>query len=493
MQCRLLPARKRGSKFLNATIKPCHNAVTDSSLDWAEKVLLLPRPTARHRVRSVAVPHEPPHERRPNGHHAGNAALLLTEDTRMSSPHPSHFSALLHRHVLRTTLGFMSLLGVGLLPGCSRSEAQGGPPMAPPVSVAPAVQRMLQTSDEFTGRLEASETVDIRPRVGGTLEAVHFKAGEEVKRGQLLFSIDARPYAAELARAQAQLASARTALALSTSEQQRAEKLLAQRAISQQEADQLTAASRNNQSTVKSAEAAVAAAQLNVEYSQIRSPLNARASRDNVSVGNLVAVGDPVLTTLVSQDKVYAYFDVSEQTYLRLSPALNGKTRPVVSMGLSNERGFPHQGVIDFFDNRLNPATASVRARAVFDNSKRQFTPGLLARLKLASGENSAVVMTPERAIGTDQSKRFVWVLGDDKMPQFREVQLGALEGGMRVISSGLKAGELVVVNGLQRVRPGAPLNAQVLGVDEQGLPITPPPAVPPGVAPSASAPANKG
>jgi multidrug efflux system membrane fusion protein len=390
--------------------------------------------------------------------------------------------------------GALAVLGIVLLlPGCGRSEAQGGgPPMGPPVSVAPAVERSVQASDEFTGRLEATETVDVRPRVGGTLEAVHFKAGDEVKRGQLLFRIDARPYEAELARAQAQLAAARTSADLAASEQARAQKLVAQRAISQQEADQLSSGARNSLSSVKAAEAAVAVAKLNVDYSQIRSPLTGRASRNNISPGNLVAAGDPVLTTVVSQDKVYAYFDVSEQVYLRLAPALASKKRPVVAMGLSSEAGFPHQGAIDFFDNRLNPATASVRARAVFDNTGQAFTPGLFARLRLASGESLPAVLTPERAIGTDQSKRFVWVLGGDKMPQFREVKLGALEeGGMRVVTSGLKAGELVVVNGLQRVRPGAPLNAQVLAVDDKGLPITPPPA-PPGAA-SGAAPAASG
>lgn len=381
---------------------------------------------------------------------------------------------------LKTLWPLAALLTLStVLSGCGQADAQGGPPMAPPVSVAPTVQRAVQTQDEFTGRLEATETVDIRPRVGGTLEAVHFKAGDEVKRGQLLFTIDPRPYRAELARLEAQLASARTASALAAGEQARAQKLLAQRAISQQEADALTASAANNQSSVKAAEAAVTAARLNVEYSQIRAPIAGKASRNNISVGNLVAVGDPVLTTLVSQDKVYAYFDVSEQTYLRLAPALNGKTKPVVQMGLSSDTGFAHQGAIDFFDNRLNPATASVRARAVFDNPKRQFTPGLLAKLKLSSGEPANAVMTPEKAIGTDQNKRFVWVLGADKMPQFREVKLGALEGGMRVVTEGLKAGELVVVNGLQRVRPGMPLNAEELKVDAQGMPITPPPQAP--------------
>lgn len=393
----------------------------------------------------------------------------------------------------RTTLAIVAwaLAGFGLavmLPGCGRSEAQGGPPMAPPVSVAPSVERLVQAHDEFTGRLEATDTVDVRPRVGGTLEAVHFKAGEEVRRGQLLFTIDARPYAAELARAEAQLAAARTSAELAASEQARAQKLVAQRAISQQEADQLASSSRNSQSSVKAAEAAVTAARLNVEYTQIRSPINGRASRNNISPGNLVAAGDPVLTTVVSQDKVYAYFDVSEQIYLRLAPALAAKKRPAVAMGLSSESGYPHQGAIDFFDNRLNPATASVRARAVFDNPKDVFTPGLFARLRLSSGEKAPAVLIPERAIGTDQSKRYVWVLGGDKMPQFREIKLGALEdGGMRVVADGLKAGELVVVNGLQRVRPGAPLNAQVLQVDEKGMPIAPPPPALPGGTPAAA------
>jgi RND family efflux transporter MFP subunit len=363
--------------------------------------------------------------------------------------------------------------------GCDSSAAQGKAPMAPPVSVAAAVQRQVQTQDEFSGRLEATETVDIRSRVAGTLNAVHFAAGQEVKRGQLLFSIDARSYQAELARLTAQLTSARSAQASASSEQSRAQKLLAQKAISQQEADQLGAAARHAQSAVKAAQAAVAAAQLNVQHSEIRAPMPGRMSRHNVSVGNLVAPGEPVLSTLVSQQKVYAYFDVSESTYLRLAPALHARHLPKVRMGLSNETGFAHEGVIDFLDNRLNPATASVRVRAVFDNTDRLFTPGLLARLTLASGEMLPVVMTPERAIGTDQSKRFVWVLGEGNMPQFREVQLGSLVEGMRVIVKGLKAGEQVVVNGLQRVRPGMAITPELLGVDAQGMPVPAAPKAP--------------
>lgn len=373
-----------------------------------------------------------------------------------------------------------------LLAGCEPTQAQGGPPMAPPVSAAPAVQKNVQLYEEFSGRIEAVETVEIRARVAGTLDRVHFRDGQEVKRGELLFSIDARPFAAELAQAEAQLASARSAAALAGTEQARAKKLLEQKAVSQQEADQADAALRNTQAAVVAAEAAVRSARLNVEYAQIRAPISGRVSRANVTAGNLVGVGDPVLTTLVAQDKVHAWFDVSEQAYLR-ARAQAGKAAPKVEMGLSDETGFPHAGSVDFVDNRLNPATGAIRMRAAFDNQERRFLPGLFARVRLANGGSGDVVLIPERAIGTDQSKRFVFVVGEGQVAQFREVRLGALLDGMRVITSGLKPGELVVVNGLQRVRPGAPLAPQVLAVDERGMPVEPPPGAMPGAAPASA------
>ncbi len=384
----------------------------------------------------------------------------------------------------------IAVAGTVSISGCGRSQAQGGPPMAPPVSAAPAVSRNVPLYEEFSGRLEATETVEIRSRVAGTLQRVHFRDGQELKRGELMFSIDARPYAAELNRLEAQLASARNAAALADTELARTRKLLDQKAVSQQEADQAEASARNAASAVKAAEAGVAAARLNIEYTQIRAPIAGRASRANVTAGNLVAVGDPVLTTLVAQDKVHAWFDVSEQAYLRARASGKGGALPKVEMALSDESGFPHAGNVDFVDNRLNPATGAIRMRAVFDNKDRRFLPGLYARVRLSGGTATGAVLTPERAIGTDQTKRYVFVVGADKTAQFREVQLGALVDGMRVITGGLKAGELVVVNGLQRVRPGAPLNAQVLPVDAQGMPVEAPPAPPPGAAP-ASAPAG--
>lgn len=380
----------------------------------------------------------------------------------------------------------LSLLALAILAGCGRSEAQGGPPMAPPVSAAPAVSRDVTLYDEFSGRLEAVETVEVRSRVAGTLQSVHFRDGQELQRGAPMFSIDARPFTAELARLEAQLASARNAAALADSELARTRKLLEQKAVSQQEADQAEAAARNAGAAVKAAEAAVAVARLNVEYTQIRAPIAGRASRANVTAGNLVGVGDPVLTTLVAQDRMHAWFDVSEQAWLRVRGQFKANAAPKVEMALADESGFPHAGSVDFVDNRLNPATGAIRVRAVFDNKERRFVPGLYAKLRLAGGSANKAVLTPDRAIGTDQTKRYVFVVGADKSAQFREVQLGALIGGMRVITGGLKAGELVVVNGLQRVRPGAPLNAQVLAVDAQGLPVETPP---PGAAPAGSAP----
>lgn len=387
----------------------------------------------------------------------------------------------------------IAALATAALAGCEGSKAQGGPPMAPPVGVAPAVQRSLSETDEFTGRLEATDTVDIRSRVAGTLDKLHFRDGQEVAKGALLFSIDSRAYNAELARVQAQLASARSAAELAGTELARAQKLLEQRALSQQEFDQATAAVRSTKSAVAAAEADVAAARLNVEYSQIRAPLAGRASRANVSVGNLVSAGDPVLTTLVSQDKVYAYFDISEGAFLKYgrlargddrgdkrgdkSAGKNAKPGPAmpVQMGLSNEAGLPHSGVIDFIDNRLTPTTGGIRARAVFDNKERAFTPGLFVRIRLAAGPAAPAVLVPDRAVGTDQSKRFVLVVGTDKTAQFREITPGPLVDGMRVVSSGLKAGEMVVVSGLQRVRPGAPVTAEVLAVDDKGMPVIKP------------------
>ena len=367
-----------------------------------------------------------------------------------------------------------------------KADAVGGPPGAAPVSVAPAVLRNVIDSEEFSGRIEPAEYVELRPRVSGIVNRVHFTDGALVTKGQLLFSIDTAPFAAEVARADAQLAAAKARAALAKSELSRAKSLVQAKAISRQEYDQLTSGQRTSDADIKAAEAALQTARLNLDYASVRAPIAGRVSRANVTAGNLVS-DQVVLTTIAGVNRVYAYFDGSEQTYLRVKANLD--QTPKVLMGLANEIGFPHQGKIDFVDNRLNAQTGAIRLRASFDNSHGEFTPGLAARLKMPTSQSYQAVLVPERAIGTDQTRKTVFVVGADGMPQPREVKTGALFGAMRVVEGGVKPGENVVVDGLQRVIPGMPVAPTVLKVDEQGVPIYPIAAAPgPGKAPEGSA-----
>jgi RND family efflux transporter MFP subunit len=367
----------------------------------------------------------------------------------------------------------------------NKAEAQGGPPQAAPVSVAPAVQRSVSDSEDFSGRLEATEFVELRPRVGGTIDRVHFTDGAMVAKGQLLFSIDPLPFAAEVARAESQLAAAQSRAELAKSELARAQQLLDAKAVSRQEFDQLSSGSRTSQADIKAAEAALRVARLNLGYAAVRAPIAGRVSRANVTAGNLVG-NEVVLTSIAGVGKVYAYFDGSEQTFLRVKAT--GEKAPKVRMGLSSEQGYPHEGTLDFIDNRLNPQTGAIRMRASFDNAKGLFTPGLAIKLTMPVSSAYNATLVPERAIGTDQSKKVVVVVGADGQPQFREVKLGVLQDGMRVVTatnggSGIKAGENVVVDGLQRIIPGMPVAPQVLKVDDKGHPIFPAPQAP-GAAP---------
>lgn len=365
-----------------------------------------------------------------------------------------------------------------LLQACGGpADAQGGPPPAMPVSVAPAVQRSVTDVETFSGRLEAAEFVELRPRVAGTIDKVHFTDGATVAAGALLFTIDPRPFEAEVARAESQVVAAKSRADLAQTEYARAQKLLDSRAVSRQEFDQLAAGARTSEADIKAAEAALRVARLNLAYTAVRAPIGGRLSRANVTAGNLVNE-QVVLTTIAATNRVHAYFDGSEQTFLRVRAA--GNAKPVVRLGLANEEGYPHQGTLDFVDNRLNPQTGAIRLRASFDNRDGRFVPGLAARLTMTTSAPYQATLVPERAIGTDQNRKTVVVVGQDGQPQFRVVQLGALQDGMRVVlGDAVKPGENVVVEGLQRIMPGVPVQPQVLKVDERGMPITPPPAAP--------------
>ncbi len=393
------------------------------------------------------------------------------------------------RHVQRAwglaTLGLLIALA---LAGCGeQAGAQGGPPPAAPVSVAPAVQRTVSDSEEFSGRLEASEFVELRARVSGTIEQVHFTDGALVKKGQLLFSIDARPFAAEVARAESLLAAVAARADLAQTELARSQRLLDAKAVSRQEFDQLNSGARTTQADIKSADAALRVARLNLEFATVRAPIAGRVSRANVTAGNLVN-DQTVLTTIAGTARLFAYFDTSEQTFLRVRAA--NEKAPGVRMGLANEAGHPHAGRVDFIDNRLNAQTGAMRMRASFDNSAGLFTPGLAVRLTMVTSAPYTAVLVPDRAIGTDQTKRFVYVVGANNQPQVRDVQLGALFDGMRVIAGdSVKPGENIIVDGLQRVVPGMPVAPQVLKVDARGMPVPQPPQA---AAPAASAPPAK-
>jgi RND family efflux transporter MFP subunit len=290
---------------------------------------------------------------------------------------------------------------------------------------------------------------------------VFFRDGQAVTKGTLLFTIDPRPFAAEVARNEASLALARSQAQLAQIELTRAEALLPSRAIAPQEADQARATARNADSNVRAAEAALATARLNLGFTRIAAPIDGRASRTNVTAGNLINANDTIMTTLVSINPVYAYFDASEAAFLKYGhAAADPQARPVVWMGLFDEQGYPHRGRIDFVDNRLSPDSGSIQMRAVFDNARGRLTPGLSARIRVVAGKPYLATLVPDRAITTDQTRKLVLVVRPDHVVEPREVKPGALIEGMRVVA-GVEPGEQIVVEGLQRATPGAPVNPQ--------------------------------
>ena len=360
-------------------------------------------------------------------------------------------------------------LAAATLAGCnanSKPAESQAPAGGPPISAAVVVQKSVAETQEFSGRLEAVEHVDIRSRVSGFITSVNFKPGSEVKKGDVLFVIDARPFQAEASRAEAAAHSARAKADLAKLELARAERLLADKAIAQREFDERASALKELDASARAAASAADAARLNLAYTQVVSPINGRVSKAEITLGNLV---DPavVLTSVVSLDRIYASFDGDEDTYLRVGPQQH-KGQPVtVKIGLANETGFPHEGKLEFVDNQLDTRTGSVRMRATFENKERALVPGLFARVQLGGG-NAAhdALLINERAVGTDQNRKFVFVVGADNKAEYRPVTLGPNIDGLRVVRNGLKPGEKIVVNGLQRVRPGAPVTPEMVKMD---------------------------
>ena len=373
---------------------------------------------------------------------------------------------------------FVALLA---LSGCESSSAAPSAAAPPPaaVTVAEVAHQPLRDWAEFTGRLEAVQSVEVRPRVSGYVDRVAFDEGARVKKGQLLFRIDPRPFLAEVARLSAARARVVSQLELAKANQARAQRLIDQNAIAREEFDRLSTDQAAAASDLVAATAALDAAQLNLEFTQVRAPIDGRVSRALITVGNLVS-SDSLLTTLVSDDPVYASFDTDEQTYLRYgrSTRAGGRTADgtasgnVVYMGLADEQDYPHEGRLNFVDNQVDPKTGTIRARAVFSNPDGAFTPGLFTRIKLVGKESRETVLIDDRAVGTDLGKKFVLVLKPDNTVDYRAVVLGPQVDGLRIVREGLKPGEVIVVNGLQRVRPGATVapTKVAMDVDRSGL-----------------------
>lgn len=396
----------------------------------------------------------------------------------------------LHRTTRRVAFATVSALALAILAACSGSHAEEpGAPPAPEVSAAPVLVKQVSQWDEFSGRVEAVENVDLRPRVSGYIDKVNYIEGQEVKKGDVLFTIDARSYQAEYDRARAEVARARTQSTLARGESERAKRLSEQQAISTETWEQRRAASDQAGAQLQAAQAALDAAALNLEFTKVRAPINGRAGRAMVTAGNLVSAGDAasVLTTLVSLDKVHVYFDADEATFLRYAQMARKGERPSerdeslpVRIGLSGEQGFPHEGKVDFLDNQVTRSTGTIRVRALLDNADRQFTPGLFARVQLLGSGQFQAMLIDDRAVLTDQDRKYVYVVDKDGKAQRRDIALGRSAEGLRIVENGLAAGDKVIVDGVQKVfMPGMPVQAKPVAMQSGTAPAAAPAKAP--------------
>ena len=396
----------------------------------------------------------------------------------MANEKQSHVLEDISMNSYRLIIAGLPLAAALMLSGCELSSAgpeQGPPP--PQVSVAQVVSRDVVEWDEFNGRVEASESVEIRPRVSGYIDAVKYVEGQEVTKGEVLFVIDQRPYQAELERTEAELAQARTQAELARTELARARKLVDARMISQEAYDQRSAAAEQGAASIRAAAAEADVARLNLEFTEVRSPIDGRAGQALVTPGNLVTAQQnaTLLTTVVSLNPVYVYFEGDEQTYLRYVEMARSGERPSsrdarnpVRIGLANEQGYPHEGYMDFVDNQLDPETGTIRARAVLDNSDRAFTPGLFARVQLLGRGKHPVLLVDDKAFLTDQDRKYVYVLGPDNQALRRDVKLGRLVDGLRIVIEGLTAEDQVIVHGVQKIfYPGMVVDPQPIAMGD--------------------------
>jgi multidrug efflux system membrane fusion protein len=368
----------------------------------------------------------------------------------------------MNRRKLLVPLSALALAASVALGGCApsvgKSSAKTTPP-APQVTVAEVLHQPLRDWSDFTGRLEAVQSVEVRPRVSGFIDRLEFQEGSRVKKDQILLRIDPRPFRAEADRQLAARDRARAQLELAKANHARAQRLIGENAISREEFERLSSDESVAASDLAAATAALEAAQLNLQFTEVRSPIDGRVSRALITQGNLVS-SDSVLTTIVSDDPIYASFDADEQTFLHYRRTADRSGGDPVYLGLADEQDYPHAGTLNFIDNQIDRKTGTIRARAIFANPKGIFSPGLFVRIRLVGHDTREAVLIDDRAVGTDLGKKFVMVLQSDSTVEYRSVTLGSEVNGMRIVKGGLQPGDVIVVNGLQRVRPGATVAA---------------------------------
>jgi multidrug efflux system membrane fusion protein len=386
---------------------------------------------------------------------------------------PKHFA---QRTLIAGTI--VALLATGGTYAVRISKAARGEALASaaipaaPVTVHTLVEQKVRIWSDFSGRLEAVDAAEIRPEVGGRITEVLFEDGQTVKAGDVLFVIDPRPYEAAVARAEANLASAKTNAAFAKVDRDRAAALVGSQTLTQREFDQRNNASRVADATIQTAEADLTRARLDLEHAHVVAPISGRVSRPEITVGNLVQAGPgaPLLTAIVSNDTIYAGFEVDEQTYIEsvrgTANERDQERRIPVQLTLPGDKGHVYHGTIYSFDNRIDPASGTIRARAKFDNADGALLPGMFVTARLAEGAERKELLIPERALGFDQNKKFVYVVGADNKVAYREVELGKQVQSRRVVLKGVQAGDRIVVDGVQRLRPNTAVVAEEAKLD---------------------------
>ena len=391
--------------------------------------------------------------------------LGLAPDHHTADTKPSRLSRRAKSGIAAVSLAVVALVG---LKGFAGDEAKADAPPPANVTVAQPLQRDIVEWDDYVGRFEASQSVEIRPRVSGQLQSIHFKDGDVVQKGQLLFTIDQRPYLATLAEARARVASAQTALALANSEYARAARLVSDDAVSQEEVDSLAAAVRAASAGVAAAQAVVRQRALDLEFTNVRAPVTGRISDRRVDVGNLVAANESMLTTVLALDPIYFTFEGSEALYLKAQRARQqgGDAAQQVEIKLQDEAGYNRTGRVDFTDNAIDPKSGTMRGRAILSNVDYFLAPGMFGNMRLTAGGTRPALLIPDAAVRTDQARKVVFVVAKDGTVAVRPVEAGPLVGGLRSIRSGLKADDRVVIQGVQFAAPGSKVNPRPGKID---------------------------